>query len=501
MADVYLTLSVGLILIYWLGPRVLILVYLNAFINSYYWDHEPLFSWLFFGIPETTFVFLSWYLFIKMAKGQYWLPNLINVVKFLILGISIPLTVQGFLMKIVLIKFGELDAGELWPSFLNSWMGDFMPTVVVTLPFLYYLSEPFNRWRRSNTELMGRIAVHKFKYFYIEMFAIFSTIVLLSLIIDFTKFWYIFGLISLIVSVRYGFGPTTLINLLILITTYFIPASIFRQATSLFFDHNELIEIYLGVNLLSLFSIICGRVISDNWQVQFNIQHQIRKVEKINKELDSFVYSVSHDLSAPLKSIKGLSYLMRLDNNPSRSFEYAIKIEESAKKLDQFIGEILDYSKNSRIEVSESKVDLELLIKDIISNHSFMDGFDKLKFDLSDLEVKILTADEMRMKVILNNLISNAIKFSYGKPVALVKVTSKKINSKIEISVKDNGEGIPKNYLGKIFEMFYRASDKNSGSGLGLYIAKESADKINAKLTVASVEGEGSKFTLSIPKI
>lgn len=500
MADVYLTLSVGLILIYWLGPRVLILVYLNAFINSYYWDHEPLFSWLFFGIPETTFVFLSWYLFIKMSKGQYWLPNLANVVKFIILGICIPLTIQIFLLKIILIKFGELDAGELWPSFLNSWIGDFMPTVVVTLPFLYYLSTPFNRWKRSSTEFMDRLVAHKFNYFYIEMFAIFSIIVLLSLIIDFTKFWYIFGLISLIASVRYGFGPTTLINLLILITTYFIPASIFRQATSLYFNHNELIEIYLGVNLLSLFSIICGRVISDNWQVQFNIQHQIRKVEKINKELDSFVYSVSHDLSAPLKSIKGLTYLMRLDNNPNRNFEYAIKIEESANKLDQFIGEILDYSKNSRIEVSGSKVDLELLINDIISNHSFIDGFDNLKFDVSNLEVKILTVDEMRMKVILNNLISNAIKFNNGGSSATVLIKSRKVDSLIEISVEDNGCGIPKEFIGKIFDMFYRASSESPGSGLGLYIAKESANKIKAELRVESIEGEGSKFILTIPE-
>ena len=103
-----------------------------------------------------------------------------------------------------------------------------------------------------------------------------------------------------------------------MITTYFIPATIFKQSTNLYFNQSELIEIYLGINLLALFSVICGRVISDYRQVQYSIQHQIGNVEKINRELDSFVYSISHDLSAPLKSIKGLAHLMQLEYTQRR---------------------------------------------------------------------------------------------------------------------------------------------------------------------------------------
>lgn len=499
-ADVYLPLSIGIMLIYWLGPRVLIIIYLNTFINSYFWGHVNIFSWPVFGIPETLFAFLSWFLFIKLAKGKYWLPDLNNVIKFLILGITIPLTVQLILIKLIMTYFGELDAGDIWESFLISWIGDFMPTIVVTLPILFYLSKPFNRWRRTSTEFQSQEKVHNSKYFYIELLTIFSIVILLSLIIDFNKYWYLFGLISLFVSVRYGFGPTTQINLLILITTYFIPATIFKQPTNLYFNQSELIEIYLGINLLSLFSVICGRVISDYRQVQFSIKHQMRNVEKINRELDSFVYSISHDLSAPLKSIKGLAHLMRLDENPANNKEYAQKIEESADRLNQFIGEVLDFSRSSRINVSRSKIYLELMIKEIIANHSFIDGFNHLNFDLTGLELKVITADELRMKIILNNLISNAIKFNNGGSDATVKVTSKKVDSLAEIVVEDNGRGIPSKYLDKIFDMFYRASSECSGSGLGLYIAKESANKINATIRVKSVDGAGSKFTLVIPE-
>ena len=93
---------------------------LNTFINSYFWQHENIFSWPIFGIPETTFVFLSWFLFIKLAKGKYWLPDLNNVIKFLILGISIPLCVQVFLLKLVLIYFGELEADGIWQNILKA---------------------------------------------------------------------------------------------------------------------------------------------------------------------------------------------------------------------------------------------------------------------------------------------------------------------------------------------------------------------------------------------
>ncbi len=499
-ADVYLPFSIGIILIYWLGPRALILVYLNTFINSYFWGHVSIFSWPIFGIPETIFVFLSWFLFIKLANGKFWLPDLNNVIKFLILGIAIPLTVQLFLIKLILTYYGELNAGEIWESYLTSWIGDFMPSVVITMPILYYLSKPFNKWRQANAKFESIEIVHLSKYFYIEMVTIFLVVVLLSLYIDFSKYWYIFALISLFVAVKHGFGPTTQINLLILITTYFIPASIFKQPTNLYFNQNDLIEIYLGISLLSIFSIICGRVISDYRQSQYNIQHQIRNVEKINRELDSFVYSISHDISAPLKSIKGLTQLMQLDDNPVNYKVYALKIEESADRLDQFIGEVLDFSRSSRLKVTRSKIYLELVVKDIIANHRFIDGFDHLNFDLSGLELKVILADEFRMKIILNNLISNAIKFSHGEPSAIVKITSKRVDSFVEITVEDNGHGIPKEFLDKIFNMFYRASSERSGSGLGLYIAKESANKIGAKLTVESVEGVGSKFILVIPE-
>ena len=498
-ADVYLTFSVGIILIYWLGPRVLILAYLNALIDCYFWGHEILFSWPIFALPETLFFFLSWYLFIIRAKGKYWLPDLNNVIKFLVLGIAIPLTIYMFVLKFFLILFKELDAAEFWSSLLGSWMGDFMPTIIITLPILYYFSKRVARWLTKDNAMMGPVVIQKPKYLFLELFLVFTIVVILSISLDFDKYWYLFGLMSLIISVRNGFGATSLVNFFILFVIYLFPASIYKQTTNLYFNQSELLEIYLGINLLSLFSIISGRVISDYRQIQKTIQLQMNKVEKINTELDSFVYSVSHDLIAPLKSIKGLTNLMRADRDSKNNVDYINRIEESTNRLDHFIGEILDFSRNSRVEITKTTVDLELMIKDIIANHRFIEGFNQLNFDLSGIKSKTISVDEMRLRIILNNLISNAIKFSNGNSGATVKFITRKNGRTTKITVEDNGCGIADEYQDKIFEMFYRASNNRSGSGLGLYIAKESANKINAKISVESNEGKGSKFTVSIP--
>ncbi len=403
-------------------------------------------------------------------------------------------------LKYLLVVFGELDQSELWGSILASWMGDFMPTIMVSLPILFYASKPFYKLMNWRNDFMTQNIQVKRKHLYIDLIVLVVLVVLLNFALDFKKYWYLFGLISLIVSVRYGFGLTTIVNLLILIMIYFLPASIHKQTTNLYFSEEELLEIYLGTNLLALFSIISGRVISDYRQAQASIRIQMEKVERINTELDRFVYSVSHDLIAPLKSIKGLINLIHHDSNKNNTLEYVSKIEESADKLGDFIGEILDYSRNTRQEVTKVNIDLEQMIQENLANHRFIDGFDHIKFDLTGLNVKQLKVDELRLKIILNNLISNAIKFSRDNTDALICFYSERKDQHIFLEVEDNGEGIPAEYVNRIFEMFYRASVKNPGSGLGLFIAQEAARNMNGMLSVESKEGVGSKFILRIPE-
>lgn len=118
------------------------------------------------------------------------------------------------------------------------------------------------------------------------------------------------------------------------------------------------------------------------------------------------------------------------------------------------------------------------------------------------VEKEKFVSDKRRVNVVLNNLISNAIKYQdLLKKDSFVKIDIQTSKEHVIIEVKDNGIGMTEVAKGKIFEMFYRASKQSTGSGLGLYIVKETIDKLSASITVESEKGVGSKFTVIIPNL
>ncbi|MEQ8807607.1 MAG: HAMP domain-containing sensor histidine kinase, partial [Imperialibacter sp.] len=140
------------------------------------------------------------------------------------------------------------------------------------------------------------------------------------------------------------------------------------------------------------------------------------------------------------------------------------------------------------------------LIADIIEDVRYMDGFDAVEIDFSSLTVGEIINDKTSVRVILANLIGNAIAYrkkNENHP-AKITITSRKKGSEVSIMVSDNGEGIKPEILKRIFEMFYRGTTSSKGSGLGLYIASEAAQKIKGKITVQSEFGMGSVFTLHL---
>jgi signal transduction histidine kinase len=130
----------------------------------------------------------------------------------------------------------------------------------------------------------------------------------------------------------------------------------------------------------------------------------------------------------------------------------------------------------------------------------YADQYSQSEFKIEiDDDCKTIPSDRTRFKIILNNLLSNAIKFQRkDSDKHVVKVKASKINDKIRIHIEDNGEGIRDEHRKKIFEMFYRATDNAPGSGLGLYIAKEAAEKMGGEIEVESTYGVGSKFTITL---
>lgn len=228
-------------------------------------------------------------------------------------------------------------------------------------------------------------------------------------------------------------------------------------------------------------------------------KHVEEELKIRNTELDNFVYKVSHDLRAPLSSVLGLVNLARLPGNTDNPMDYIDIIGEKISALDHFIGDVLSHSKNLKMEVSISKVDLRKIIDQTFTDLSYLEGAKEVRRSIK-IEGIDFYSDHWRISEIFRNLISNAIKYRQlvnNDPEVSVKIHVD--NLRADISFSDNGIGIEEKSLNKIFEMFYRATEQSDGSGIGLYIVKNAVEKLGGQISVASKAQQGTRFSIILP--
>jgi hypothetical protein len=226
------------------------------------------------------------------------------------------------------------------------------------------------------------------------------------------------------------------------------------------------------------------------------------ELTKINQELDSFVYSVSHDLRSPLTSILGLVVVAKLDQMASRESiqNYFELIEKSVLKLDETLRKILDYSRNARGELTISEVDLSYLIHHSSEQLKYLPGYNEIKIHTNLNGHAALYSDSYRLSVILANLISNSIKYrDEHKPNQFIEITANITPTYLMLIIRDNGIGIHADYLRNVFNMFYRATDRSQGAGLGLYIVKEMVEKLSGTILINSEYGQETLISITIP--
>jgi len=228
----------------------------------------------------------------------------------------------------------------------------------------------------------------------------------------------------------------------------------------------------------------------------------ITELKKTKSELDRFVYSASHDLRSPLKSLLGLSDMIIDDISTDNilQLKQMDMMKSSIIKLDNFIEDILNYSRNARTEVANEAIDFRQTIDDITNNLIHMDGAKEIKLKMEmDQDLKFVS-DRARVNLILNNLISNALKYKDpSKKHQFLGIQIKNSNDNAVITIEDNGIGIEAKNKEKIFDMFYRATKTSTGSGLGLYIVKEAINKLAGSIKMESELTKGTKFIVTIP--
>ncbi len=225
---------------------------------------------------------------------------------------------------------------------------------------------------------------------------------------------------------------------------------------------------------------------------------QMLELERLNYELDQFIYHASHDLRSPLTSILGLVNLIEMDEPARVIYQYAQMIKERVNHLDGLLKDLVSITFNNKAGLQPERIDFESEIKSIVQEFPVQNQPVEICVEVRH-EGEFYT-EPIRLRTILRNLISNALKYHNphaSPPYLKLEVIVKE--GKATIFAKDNGIGIDEQYLFQVFEMFYRATTKATGNGLGLYIVKSMIEKLGGNIKIKSSKGLGTEFRIELP--
>jgi len=237
---------------------------------------------------------------------------------------------------------------------------------------------------------------------------------------------------------------------------------------------------------------------------QTELAKHAAELEAVNKELESFTYSVSHDLRAPLRAINGFTkvfledYRAQFDEDAKEILE---EIIVNSKKMGELIDNLLEFSHVGKKHVSMVIIDMQELISCVIKELKQQDPHRTISFDIKKLHN--IKGDKNMMKQVFINLLSNAVKYTSKIPRACIEIGSSNSNGFCTYYVKDNGAGFDMRYYDKLFGVFQRLHSSNEfeGTGVGLAIIQKIISKHNGKVWAQGKVDEGACFYISMPNI
>jgi PAS domain S-box-containing protein len=229
-------------------------------------------------------------------------------------------------------------------------------------------------------------------------------------------------------------------------------------------------------------------------------KNQVLELQRLNHELDQFIYHASHDLRSPLSTILGLVNLIGLDQPTPLISKYTELISERVHYLDGLLSDLVSITYNNKTGLQAELINFETEFKSILRD--FQHQYQHIQVFLAIEGAANFHTDAVRFRTILRNLISNALK--YHNPTAkdpFINIAVTNHGHKAMIVIEDNGIGIDNNHLYQIFGMFFRATTQSKGTGLGLYIVKSMIDKLGGHISVKSKQHEGTSFFIELPDL
>jgi light-regulated signal transduction histidine kinase (bacteriophytochrome) len=241
-----------------------------------------------------------------------------------------------------------------------------------------------------------------------------------------------------------------------------------------------------------------------NTELEKRVEERTKELQLKNRELETFSYTVSHDLKAPLRGIAGYSNLL-LEGNANQLDEdgksYLTKLIGSANRMEKLIEDLLTYSREERRPLIRNEVSLQELIDILIEEHSVEIKQRDIKIHI-EIENIVVKTDQDALGFVLRNVIDNSLKFTKLQKFPEIRVTSLLEDTKCIIAIRDNGIGFDMKYHEKIYQIFQRLnlSEDYPGTGVGLAIARKSIERLGGTIWAESEPGNGATFFISIPR-
>jgi PAS domain S-box-containing protein len=239
-------------------------------------------------------------------------------------------------------------------------------------------------------------------------------------------------------------------------------------------------------------------------KLNHDLQNRAIALASVNQELDAFAYSVSHDLRAPLRHIDGFLELLRTrmaDSLDESSQHYMNNISDAAKRMGILIDELLSFSRMGRNEISKAQVDLDELVQDVILEFRPETEGRDIQWKISPLP--LVTGDRTMLRMVLVNLISNAVKFTRSRPQTEIEIGwIPGHEAETIVFVRDNGVGFDMQYADKLFGVFQRLHrvDEFEGTGIGLANVRQVINRHGGKTWAEAEVDHGATFYFSLPR-
>jgi PAS domain S-box-containing protein len=279
--------------------------------------------------------------------------------------------------------------------------------------------------------------------------------------------------------------------------------------TRIYNKQGKLVDIILSLSLLRdekgnpIATVGISKDISREAELEEKLREHAKQLEEKNKEVESFLYAISHDLKAPIISVQGYASALLSDYGDKLDEEarfYLERIKKNTELMDNLITDLLELSRVGRITQPYEEVDLSDVLKDLC--HEYTRKYRGLRIEIKALPR--VRCEKNRIIQVFSNLIDNAAKYMGEQEEPLVEVGCEDMGKEWRFYVRDNGVGIPEEYLGKVFQPFHRVPQEKTrsvdGTGLGLAIVKKIVEYHKGRVWAESEPGKGSTFYFTLPK-